>query len=360
MLKYISPDYSYDVDNKNNEEWTSTLQLFFDASLFQTYYYAAIHWNEKEISHLICRKKNTIIAAAQIRTIKFPLFKTGIAYVRYGPIWKPRDCPPDPSHFSIALKSLVQEFCYEQGLLLKIIPNIIDGSDESQVIYSMLIKDGFRLNHRRAAYRSFILDLSPPLEVLRKNLDQKWRNQLNRAEKNNLSLAEGTSDELFSTFLELQKNMQQRKKYISGVDYKEFQEMQKVLPESHKLKIIICKDSTGSALSATIVSNIGNCGIYLLGATGDAGMKAKGSYFSQWHIIKWLKNSGFAFYDLGGIDPFNNPGVYHFKQGISGKEVSFIGEFDKCKNNSILWGFACIEYFIYFARIFRKFIRHKK
>jgi len=31
---------------------------------------------------------------------------------------------------------------------------------------------------------------------------------------------------------------------------------------------------------------------------------------------------------LGGIDPENNPGVYHFKVGMSSADVSHIGQFE--------------------------------
>jgi lipid II:glycine glycyltransferase (peptidoglycan interpeptide bridge formation enzyme) len=52
-------------------------------------------------------------------------------------------------------------------------------------------------------------------------------------------------------------------------------------------------------------------------------------------MIEWLKERGCHWYDLGGIDPENNPGVYHFKCGIAGKtgkDETFIGEFDLYSN----------------------------
>ncbi len=33
---------------------------------------------------------------------------------------------------------------------------------------------------------------------------------------------------------------------------------------------------------------------------------------------KWLKENGVHWYDLGGIDPEHNPGVFHFKKGAVG------------------------------------------
>ena len=61
-----------------------------------------------------------------------------------------------------------------------------------------------------------------------------------------------------------------------------------------------------------------------LGATSDDGLNAKGAYLLQWTLIQWLKENGIKWYDLGGIDPEGNPGVYSFKRGLSGTDVSSI------------------------------------
>jgi lipid II:glycine glycyltransferase (peptidoglycan interpeptide bridge formation enzyme) len=50
-------------------------------------------------------------------------------------------------------------------------------------------------------------------------------------------------------------------------------------------------------------------------------MKAKGSYLLQWRMMQWLRQRGCRWYDLGGINPQRNPGVYHFKSGFGGQEV---------------------------------------
>ena len=91
-----------------------------------------------------------------------------------------------------------------------------------------------------------------------------------------------------------------------------------------KLKIFIAyKNKT--PISALIGTAMGNTGIYLLGATNEEGMKLKASYLLQWEMIKWLKQKDIIRYDLGGIDPINNPGVYEFKTGISKNEVHDLG-----------------------------------
>jgi len=71
-------------------------------------------------------------------------------------------------------------------------------------------------------------------------------------------------------------------------------------------------------------------------------MKTKGSYLLQWRAIQWLKGKGCRWYDLGGINPETNPGVYHFKAGLSGIDVHHIGIYESCNNflssQLVRWG----------------------
>jgi hypothetical protein len=90
------------------------------------------------------------------------------------------------------------------------------------------------------------------------------------------------------------------------------------------MRILISLDK-GVPVAGIVVSAMGDSAIYLLGATSDAGLHAKGAYLLQWTAIRWLKERGTRFYDLGGINPEKNPGVYSFKRGLSGLEISQIG-----------------------------------
>jgi len=45
-------------------------------------------------------------------------------------------------------------------------------------------------------------------------------------------------------------------------------------------------------------------------------------------MIKWLKQRGCKRYDLGGINLDDNPGVYHFKSGITNQEVLGMGTYE--------------------------------
>ena len=180
-------------------------------------------------------------------------------------------------------------------------------------------------------YRTFVLDLEPSIEELRKNLDKKWRNMLTRSEKNGLNIVAGNGTDEYRTFCRMYDQMWKRKKFDTTVDVEEFGRLQEDLPETHRMQILICKQD-GVPVAGLVASAMGDSAIYLLGATSDAGLNAKGAYLLQWTLIQWLKENGIRWYDLGGIDPEGNPGVYSFKRGLSGTDVSQLTPFVACKN----------------------------
>jgi lipid II:glycine glycyltransferase (peptidoglycan interpeptide bridge formation enzyme) len=182
------------------------------------------------------------------------------------------------------------------------------------------------------SYQTLRVDLSQSLEELRKKLSPEWRRNLNRAERNNLRLREGDGEDLYKIFLCLQQEMRHRKNYVPGIDYERFRIIQNDLRADLKMRIVVC-ELEREPIGAAICSAIGETGIYLFGATGDKGLKLNGSYMLQWRIIEWLKERNCRWYDLGGVDPIGNPGVYHFKKGLAGKDAEverFIGGFCYC------------------------------
>jgi lipid II:glycine glycyltransferase (peptidoglycan interpeptide bridge formation enzyme) len=106
--------------------------------------------------------------------------------------------------------------------------------------------------------------------------------------------------------------------------------MQRMLPTRHKLQFVMGL-SDGQPCAGAICSAMGQRGIYLFGATADAGLTNKAAYAVHWRVLEWLKALHCTEYDLHGVNIKTNPGVYSFKAGLSGKngeEVESPGDFD--------------------------------
>ena len=166
-----------------------------------------------------------------------------------------------------------------------------------------------------------------PLEEIRRKLEQKWRNQLNQSERNQLTITEGTDAASWQTFETLYCDMMARKRFDTTVSIKEFGDIQAALPEALKMRVFIAS-TAGVPVAGIACSFMGDTGIYLLGATNEPALKLRAANLLQWEAIKKLKQLGIRYYDLGGIDPETNPGGFHFKQGMSGKDVSQLPAYD--------------------------------
>jgi lipid II:glycine glycyltransferase (peptidoglycan interpeptide bridge formation enzyme) len=322
-------DYQVLVDQTGKAEWSALLQQFADASIYQTWSYGAVRWGEKNLSHVVLRRGAEVVAMAQAAVRKVIGFPVGIAYVPWGPIWRLKSTAATTGVFLEVIKALRVEYADNRGLLLRVSPNeIADGYDK---VATELTETGFKLTS--LPYRTLLLNITAPLETLRKGLDQKWRNQLNRAERNGLEVIQGVGDDIYSEFAGLYRMLRARKKFETFVDIEEFRRIQQGLEADLKMRVMICY-ADGAPAAALVGSAIGEKGIYLFGATNDTGMKSKGSYLLQWRMLEWLKEAGCRWYDLGGIDPEGNHGVYHFKSGLSGRDVRHVGQYDLYGNLS--------------------------
>ena len=242
------------------------------------------------------------------------------------------------------------EYACRRGLVLRIYPFLFDNNFD--LFLSCLETEGFTRNKTIKKERTLIIDLDQPLETLRKGLKQKWRNCLNRAEKNELEIIEGHDDELFEKFITIYRQMIERKMFIEPNDIDEFRLIQRDLPEAFKMKVYLCRFK-GDICVGAIFSAIGDTGIYLFGATNNTGMKSNGSYLLQWKFIEWLKENDFSRFDLNGINPETNPGSYRFKNGLCGKngrDVYFLGQYETWKNPLSFIFIQCVQIFLGYYR----------
>jgi lipid II:glycine glycyltransferase (peptidoglycan interpeptide bridge formation enzyme) len=322
--------YVVQTSGVDKEQWSTLLRQFDDATIYQTWSFGMMRHRGSDVRHVIIESDGEILSICQVCIKKFPLLGTGTAEVHWGPLWRKKRGQASGEALHYMVRALKEEFAGKQSLMLTIWPYEID-STESRM-RSSLQRHGFRLNNTAGAYQTLRLDLSQSMEGLRKNLSPEWRRNLNRAVRNNLQLREGDSEDLYKVFLGLQKEMLERKKYVPGVDYEKFLMIQNDLRADLKMRIMVCEFER-EPVCAAVCSAIGETGIYLLGATGDKGLKLNGSNLLQWRIIEWLKERNCRWYDLGGVDPLGDPGVYHFKKGIlgkGGKEERLIGGFYYC------------------------------
>jgi hypothetical protein len=324
-------EYHFEADTVDQAQWSTLLDLFEDGNLYQTWSYGAISWGAGNLSHLVLRRGGDVVGIAQLRLVRPVWPRCGLAYLRWGPLCHLKGKELDPKTVQQMAAALHAEYVRKRGLFLRIIPNALQGTVRAgafQAAFSAFTAEAFRPGQ---THRTLVLDLSPPLEELRRKFDQKWRNQLNRAEKNGLELIEGDGAEEFDVFLQMYEQMVARKKFDTSTNVRQFAEFQRDLPRNQRMRILLCRHQ-GVPVAGLVGTGMGDSGIYLHGATSDEGLNLKGAYLLQWRMIQWLKENGVRYYNLGGINPETNPGVYHFKKGLSGEDVLYLPPWAACEN----------------------------
>jgi lipid II:glycine glycyltransferase (peptidoglycan interpeptide bridge formation enzyme) len=312
--------WEVEVDRTTPEAWSQLLDLFDDANIYQTAAYGGVRWGEKNLSRIVLKRNDEVVGMAQLRIVRPTPLKFGMAYLRWGPLWERRGLPLDSEVPMRLGRAIEEEYIRRRKLLVRIVPNAFVGSSRAATMQAALGRFVTEPSGPENTYRTICLDVRPSLEDLRKGLDKKWRNQLTRSEKNNLTVTSGDDSTQFCAFADIYRQMLDRKQFETTVDIEEFAQMQEQLPDSQRFHVLIArKDSI--PVAGLVASAMGDSAIYLLGATSDEGLDAKGAYLLQWTFIELMRQKSIKQYDLGGIDPEANPGVYHFKKGFSGVDV---------------------------------------
>ena len=326
MARPLADGYSAEVDTVDAGAWYDHVVTLGDANLYQLWQHGANPARRSGVSALLLKRRGDLVAAAEARLFRLPLTKRGIAYVLWGPLWRPSP-GGDSDVFRQAIRALRNEYVVRRGLILRLVPRLFIEHDSRCL--QILSDEGLAPVGHLPSDKSLVMDLSLDLKDVRLAFDQKWRNCLNKAERAGLTLTAGTSLDLFDEFTVLHDQMFRRKRLAPTADIQKHRRIQEALPERLKMGVVLARHE-GQPCAGAIYSAIGDTAVYLFGAIDEAGMRTSGSYLVQWHVLTLLKQRGVTHYDLNGIDPDGNPGVYHFKKGLAGRkatEVTFLGQF---------------------------------
>lgn len=321
-------EFTHALNVVEEEPWYRVLDAFQDATIFQTPAFCRAKVPRARLEQLVVRRGLDVVAAALVRVVPIPLVGTSIAYVLWGPLCQRWGQARDVAAWRRALAVLREEYVGKRGVGLRIAP-LLTGKDDAEWV-SLFRQQGYRHVVPARGNRTIVIDLDRPLDQLRRGLDQKWRNRLNSAEKQDLVIRQGDDEPMFELFLDVYRQMLARKRLAEPGDIRGFRAAQSMLPDRFKLQVFVAM-ADGVPAAGVICSAVGGRGIFAFGATSAVGMKNRASYALQWRVIEWLKHNRCTLYDLHGSDAETNPGVYAFKIGLCGRnggEETFIGHFE--------------------------------
>jgi lipid II:glycine glycyltransferase (peptidoglycan interpeptide bridge formation enzyme) len=327
--------YTVMIDQWSSEEWDNACATFSGRSLYQMGLYGLLHSSGlfRYCSRIAVFKDQQIAAAAQLRIKRIPVLSVGLADVDWGPIWNDREGNADFDALGAILNALRSEYCGNRKLQVRIRPRSTMDKNKDAMMAELFEKHGFRRNPTDRPYHTVIIDLDKSLDMIRAEFHQKWRNQLNVAERAGLVYEYGNSLEHFDRFYSIYKAMWRHKKFPTGVRLPIVREMQRQLPQNEKLLVTIVREDDRD-IGATVCVAAGDTMLYYLGATApNLRSDSRPGYLLQWLHIQKAKELGLRWYDLGGYDD-NYQTIARFKKRTNGLQLIFPGQFETLPGKS--------------------------
>lgn len=319
------PEWKLLKKEEAEQVWDTNLESFDEYSPFQMFawgeYNCALGWLPV---HLVSRNEAGEICAMMLGLLRRYPFGIGL-------LW----CEGGPAGDIITWNDDLQKAISEETGIKRLYCRIRCDRERT-------ISDALALNHQGWMRSWFMMNSSYTMELnlgqsedeLLKNCSSKWRRNLRLARKENITSRLWKNPEV-------------------GEIHRVFAEMQRLknLPELFSLdelenlfrnakENIICfrsEDENGKLIAVRLCLKVGERACDYLAATTEKGRKLRASYLTFWNLLQECRKQEIKFYDLGGIDPFDNPGVYTFKKQTGAKPLEALGEWDRATSEWLRW-----------------------
>jgi hypothetical protein len=318
----------------SHSEWRELVSDFQDLSLLQTWEYgeAKTRTGPWKVERTIFMDNSCLVGACQVMVRLIPFTSRGVAWINRGPLWR-RPGRQDIKDLSTMLSQLRQTWAEDRGIYLRVALPLQNNEEGIRC----LPPRGYSWVKNTVPWTSARLDLSSPLEALRGQMHQKWRNCLNKSERLGLSGEFGNDASLLGQVFE------EYEKFLTKKDFKPV-----ITPLFCRQLQVNGKlwggiDRLGDQrLGGIIVACYGQTCEYLVGAVNEAGRATNATYFLLWQAICQMKQSGYQRFDLGGVNPQTTPpGIFSFKSGLKGTPYRMAGEIEAYDrslfNHGIRW-----------------------
>jgi hypothetical protein len=161
---------------------------------------------------------------------------------------------------------------------------------------------------------TFVIDLTQPLDALWRNMGDKSRNMVRKAQQLGVKSCRAVDvKETVDAFSRYYEQVAKRYKVSHlGDDCLLF------MAKQGDLEMFVCRDANSNIVNVNMVYVVGNQAYCMFIANHDR-MPTGCGQFSQWKIIEMLKAAGVEWYDLGGAGEKEVENtVFKFKKSIGG------------------------------------------
>ena len=321
--------YKIIIDDIDRDDWQNHAADFMDYSLYQTWAYQKVRArrDKQAVSRFVIQSEdNTPCLIGQVRIKKVRWLGLRIGYIQWGPLCrKPAGIVKDAAALLSLLKTA---YIPAKVNVLRISPNIFEA--ESEGLVAELEMSGFEKRYHIDPYKTMVFPLDTDEDGIKKRFHSGWRRYLNKAQKVDMEIRQGTEQQYIDTLGKLYSPMLERKQF-EGLSVDTFSKTQQSLADKEKMNVVLACQGE-QVLTAHMTSHLGDTALGILAASSEKALQLNSTYLVWWHTLLTAKNAGMRRYDLAGIDPEKNPRVYQFKKRMGAVEAQHIGIFEAYSN----------------------------
>lgn len=306
---------SWDVWQGDASSWDELLMHFPDYTIYQSHgwgeHRSHFGWNPYR---LVASANGKPVAMAQILTRRFPL---GVVLA-----WAPGGPVGQIDVWGKTLRAAIKRASGAFQLYCRLNP--MRGLVEHDV-KCMQHEDWFK--SRTPLNTGMSLTYKPSEDEVTRitQTSGNWRHNLRRSFKYAHEIgvwSDPNPDEMLTVY----EAMQLHKKLAEQVSRATLISMFDTFGE--QCLVVRCNDAQGNILALRGALILGDKAWDIFAAATPEARKVYASHGVFWELMRQCSLRGIQWYDMSGVDPIGNKGVYDFKKGTGSSEFQYLGEWD--------------------------------
>ena len=168
--------------------------------------------------------------------------------------------------------------------------------------------------------RTRLVDLGRPEEELWSDLRSKWRQYVNKARREGVTVEDvGAAglDDFYRIYVETAERAGFIHRARSAYD-----DVFRAFDRGGRARLLMARLADGTPAATLMLLQCGPRVIEPYGGMTEAGADARANYLLKWEAIRSSRERGFAVYDMWGL---SHAGIEQFKAGFGGREVTYVG-----------------------------------
>ena len=304
--------------------WDALVQRSVPGSYLQLTGWAAVkRVNGWASTHVTADGPDGTPVGAQILTRRPRPLPWAFAYAPRGPIttaWQPSLVAPFTEAVRRFLPPAVGRVSH-----LRIDPEVEAGGpgDEDGGLRRALEQAGWRPAPPIQPPSTRLIDLRQDEDVLWGDLRKKWRQYVNRARSNGVTVEDAGAAGM-DVFYRIYQETARRAGFLIRIE-QAYRDVWDAFAPAGLARLLIARHADGEPAAALFLVRCGNRVVEPYGGMTEAGAESRANYLLKWEAIRSSREAGAETYDLWGLA---HPGIAHFKAGFGGREVRFIGAWD--------------------------------